>query len=85
LLRRFLLMMCWGQVIEVELVPHPHLAFVLRPPISHCYVRMCHDITCHLVSSLDDGDNDVMLLVRCHRITVVDVYIIHLGNWRMPG
>jgi hypothetical protein len=46
---------------------------------------MCHDITCHLVPSLDDGDNDVMLLVGCHRITVVDVYIIHLGNWRMPG
>jgi hypothetical protein len=62
-------------VFEVKLMPHPHLALMIRP--SCCYVRNIHHIACYLVPSLDDGDssdNDGMLMVRCYRLTDFDIY-----------
>jgi hypothetical protein len=68
---RFFVTTRWGEVFEVKLTPHPRLALMIRP--SCCYVRnivhSTHHIACYLVPSLDGGDNDGMLLVRCYRLT----------------
>lgn len=68
-----------GGVLKVELAPHPHLVYMLRPdgpPYSTT-------VSCHLVPSLDHddfADNDGMLLVRSGHGTKADVYGVHLSN-----